>query len=95
MSMKELGKEVALSSGTLSTAIDRMEAAELVRRAPDPTDGRATRIEPATWPPAKRKKLEDALIATENDILAPLDERERAQLLEMLERVLAAREPPL
>jgi DNA-binding MarR family transcriptional regulator len=91
LSMKELGKEVALSSGTLSTAIDRMEAAELVKRVPDPSDGRATRIEPAAWPAAKRKKLEDALIATENDILAPLDDRERAQLLDMLERVLGAR----
>ena len=60
MSMKELGKEVALSSGTLSTAIDRMEAADLVRRVPDPNDGRATRVEPASWPAAKRKKLEDA-----------------------------------
>jgi DNA-binding MarR family transcriptional regulator len=94
LSMKELGKEVALSSGTLSTAIDRMEAADLVRRVPDPKDRRATRVEPASWPAAKRKKLEDALVATENDILAPLDDTERAQLLDMLERVLAAREPP-
>jgi DNA-binding MarR family transcriptional regulator len=94
LSMKELGKEVALSSGTLSTAIDRMEAADLVRRVPDPRDGRATRVEPASWPASKQKKLEDALVATENDILAPLDDAERGQLLDMLERVLAAREPP-
>src|SRR5215467_9375721 len=32
MTMTALGREVALSSGTLTTAVDRMEAAGLVRR---------------------------------------------------------------
>lgn len=94
MTMKDLGKEVALSSGTLSTAIDRMETAGLVKRAADPTDRRVTRVEPANWPAAKRKKLEDALIATEDDILVPLDAAERAIFLAMLERVLATLKPP-
>jgi DNA-binding MarR family transcriptional regulator len=94
MTMKDLGKEVALSSGTLSTAIDRMEAAELVNRTADPTDRRATRVEPANWPAAKRKKLEAALTATEDDVLRPLDDDERARLLDMLDRVLGALKPP-
>src|SRR4051812_33443929 len=71
MSMTELGREVALSSGTLSTAIDRMEAADLVRRLPHPDDRRAVLVEPAAWTAAKKKKLVDAVGGAEEALLAP------------------------
>ena len=44
LSMTELGQKAALSSGTLSAAIDRMETAGLVRREADAVDRRGVRV---------------------------------------------------
>jgi DNA-binding MarR family transcriptional regulator len=88
LSMGELGREAALSSGTLSTAIDRMEAAGLVARVKDPEDGRGVRVHAARWPTAKRERLLSTLLATEQDMLAALSERERSTLYALLSRVL-------
>lgn len=89
MTLTELGREVALSSGTLSAAIQRMEESGLVKRVADPKDGRATRVEPAAWSAGKRASLVAALEKTEDEIFSPLSAKERASMLEMLERVLA------
>lgn len=89
LSMTELGRESALSSGTLSTAIDRMEAARLVRRVPDPTDRRGTRVEAVRWPTARRERLLRTLVVTEDAMLAPLSPRERVILRNLLDRILA------
>jgi DNA-binding MarR family transcriptional regulator len=89
LTMTELGREVALSSGTLSAAVDRMETAGMVVRAPDPKDKRVVRVEPAPWPAKKRQALLDALRATEETVLAPLGKTERASLAAMLGKILA------
>jgi DNA-binding MarR family transcriptional regulator len=88
MTMTELGNEVALSSGTLSTAIDRMASARLVTRVTDLRDRRSVRIEPAPWPKARRAQLMETLRATEESLLAPLSKAERTTLLRLLERLL-------
>jgi DNA-binding MarR family transcriptional regulator len=95
LSMTELGREVALSSGTLTTAIDRMEAAGLVKRVTDPDDRRAVRVEATRWPAVQRQRLVDALLATETTMLAPLSAKERATLLSLLTRILDNLEPTL
>jgi DNA-binding MarR family transcriptional regulator len=87
MTVTELGREVALSSGTLSAALQRMEDAGLVKRSPDPRDGRATRIEGASWSASKRASLVAALEKTEDEILSPLSSKERATLAELLGRL--------
>jgi DNA-binding MarR family transcriptional regulator len=46
MTIGALGKLLDLSSATLTGALDRMEAQELVRRVPSPDDNRAFLIEP-------------------------------------------------
>lgn len=40
-----IGKKVMLTSGSITSAIDRLEAKELVRRTPHPTDQRARLVE--------------------------------------------------
>jgi DNA-binding MarR family transcriptional regulator len=87
LSMTDLGREVALSSGTLSAAVDRMEASGLVRRRADAKDRRSVRVE-ATWPEAKRKALISTLLEAESALLAPLTAKERPVLLRLLERLL-------
>lgn len=88
LTMTELGKEVALSSGTLSAAVDRMEASGLVTRVKDERDGRSVRVEPAPWPKAKRDKLAKALAETEDALFAALSTAEKTLLVRLLDRVL-------
>ena len=44
MSPKNLNGYLAITSGGLTKSIDRLEAGELVRRTPDPDDGRGTLV---------------------------------------------------
>jgi DNA-binding MarR family transcriptional regulator len=44
MSPKQLNRYLAITSGGLTKSIDRLEAGRLVRRAPDPHDGRGTLV---------------------------------------------------
>src|SRR5262245_52067913 len=46
VSAGKLATELRLSSGAMTNRLDRMEAAGLVRRLPDPNDRRGTLIEP-------------------------------------------------
>src|SRR5439155_2487094 len=67
MKIGDLQRALVLSSGTLTGAIDRMERAGLVRRAPDPDDGRAWRIEPVPMNAKRRQAIEDTLERTEDE----------------------------
>jgi DNA-binding MarR family transcriptional regulator len=87
MKVGELQRVLALGSGTLTGAIDRMEKAELVRRAPDPNDGRAFVIEPAPFEMKKRRKIETTLEGIEENSFAMLTARERAELFRLLTKV--------
>lgn len=88
MSVSELGREAALSSGTLSAAIDRMETAGLVRREADPEDGRSVRVHAVGWPAQKRERLLSTLLEAEDRALAPLSKAERKTLHALLARVI-------
>jgi DNA-binding MarR family transcriptional regulator len=44
MSPKDLNRYLAITSGGLTKSIDRLEAGRLVRRTPDPDDGRGTLV---------------------------------------------------
>jgi DNA-binding MarR family transcriptional regulator len=46
VSAGKLATELRLSSGAMTNRLDRMEAAGLVRRLPDPSDRRGTLVEP-------------------------------------------------
>jgi DNA-binding MarR family transcriptional regulator len=84
MKIGELQHMLALSSGTLTGAIDRMEKAELVRRAPDPTDARSWRVEPASFDARRRRAIEATLASIEEEGFAPLSKRERQELRRLL-----------
>jgi len=83
----DLQRELALSSGTLTGAVDRMVDAGIVRRVQDPADGRVWRIEPAAFDAKKRRAIEKALAAMEEGAFASLGARERRDLLAMLEKI--------
>jgi DNA-binding MarR family transcriptional regulator len=83
----DLQRELALSSGTLTGAVDRMEQAGLVRRVTDPEDRRVWRVEPAPIDARKRRGIQRALEGIEEDAFAMLGARERKDLLAMLVRI--------
>jgi MarR family transcriptional regulator, organic hydroperoxide resistance regulator len=83
----ELQKMLTLSSSTLTGAIDRMEKAGLVRRTPDPEDGRAWIIEPGAIDNKTRRQMESVLGEMEEQCFAPLSAAEKKQLFQLLEKI--------
>lgn len=88
MTIGELQKALALGSSTLTGALDRMEKANLVRRAPVPGDRRATRIEPAAWPEKRRNAVIDALTKTEAECFEKMTATERKDLVRLLHKAI-------
>lgn len=78
-----------VTSGTMTNRIDRLEAAGLVRRHPDPQDKRGVQVELTE----AGKTVVDAafadLLAREQDILAGLSTTESAALADLLRTLLA------
>lgn len=83
-----LQRELALSSATLTGAIDRMEKAELVRRVPVPGDRRASLIE-ARVPAKQRDKVLAAVDRSDAACFASLTAAEREELLRLLGKCTA------
>jgi DNA-binding MarR family transcriptional regulator len=86
----ELAGDIHLSSGAMTNRLDRMEAAGLIRRLPDPNDRRGTLIEPTeaghrAWDETAgtQGRRESAITA----VLAPAD---REQLNRLLRRLMGA-----
>ncbi len=86
MTIGALGKLVDLSSATLTGALDRMAAQELIRRVPSPDDKRAFVIEPCHG--AKRQRQIDAVIEQcEQQCFGQLTAAERRELLRLIDKV--------
>jgi len=83
MTIGALQKQLAVSSATLTGAIDRMEADGLVRRVPSPDDRRAFVLEPRVAP-GLRAKIEAAVQSGEDRCFRALGKRDRAELLRLL-----------
>lgn len=92
MTMGKLQRHLALSSPTLTGAIDRMEAQKLVHRVPNPDDGRAWLLEPEPAANRKRKKIDDTLEATDDACFATLTVAERRELGRLLDKCIAGLE---
>ena len=86
----QLATDMRLSSGAMTNRLDRMEAAGLIRRLPDPSDRRGTLVEPTeagneTWDHTTGTQARrEAMIAS---VLEP-DERE--ELHRLLRRLMRA-----
>lgn len=85
----QLAMHMRLSSGAMTNRLDRMEAAGLIRRLPDPTDRRGTLIEAtkdghALWErTVGTQALREAKIAS---VLDPAERKELHRLLRVLMR---------
>jgi DNA-binding MarR family transcriptional regulator len=88
----QLARQMGLSSGAMTNRLDRMEAAGLIRRLPDPADRRALRVEltDAGWQAWQAST--DAQARKEALIASALTEREKQQLNTLLRRLLLSLE---
>jgi DNA-binding MarR family transcriptional regulator len=88
LTIGRLQRFLALSSPTLTGAIDRLEAQELVRRVPSPDDRRAFVIESRIG--AKKRAQLDAVIEDgDRTCFAVLSAAERKELLRLLDKCVA------
>jgi DNA-binding MarR family transcriptional regulator len=87
--MRVMGERLQLHPTSVTNIVDRLEADELVRRLPHPTDRRTTLAEITD---AGRKRREEATTAvTEIDFgLQGLTERQTTQLTDLLAKVRKA-----
>jgi DNA-binding MarR family transcriptional regulator len=84
----QLAREMDLSSGAMTNRLDRLEAAGLIRRQPDPSDRRGLLVEltDAGW---QAWQASTGTQATKEALIASaLTEREKAQLNVLLRRLL-------
>jgi DNA-binding MarR family transcriptional regulator len=87
LTIGQLQKQLALSSATLTGAIDRLEAQELVRRVPSPDDKRVFLVEPRV-PARKRAQIEAAVEAGDKQCFSVLTATERRELLRLLAKCI-------
>jgi DNA-binding MarR family transcriptional regulator len=81
---------LVLSSGAVTNRIDRVEAAGLVERLPDPTDRRGTLV---ALTDKGREVVDQAVVAhlaNEERLLVALSAREREQLADLLRKLLVS-----
>ena len=81
-----IGKGVLLTSGSITTAIDRLESRKLVRRTGDPEDRRSRIV---TLTPAGRHLIQTAFrqhAADMEQALAVLSAPDRAELVRLLKK---------
>nr|WP_269204706.1 MarR family transcriptional regulator [Motilibacter deserti] len=88
MSPGQLAHETLVGSGTMTNRVDRLEAKGLVRRAPNPRDGRGVLVVLTPQGAARSEAALTALLARERVVLAALDDPEQQQLAQLLRRLL-------
>jgi DNA-binding MarR family transcriptional regulator len=84
-----------VTSGTMTNRIDRLAAADLVRREPDPTDKRGVLV---TLTSGGQERVDAALaglLRRERALLAGLDAAERRRLADLMRILLAPFDAPL
>lgn len=90
VSAGKLATELRLSSGAMTNRLDRMEAAGLVRRLPDPNDRRGTLVEPTPEGHAAWDRTVGAQARREALFSSVLTTAEKERLHELLRHLMLA-----
>jgi DNA-binding MarR family transcriptional regulator len=85
-----LAEHMGLSSGAMTNRLDRMEAAGLIRRLPDPNDRRGTLIEPTEAGQATWERAVGTQAMREAKFASVLDAKERDELHRLLRILMKA-----
>jgi len=90
LSAGALAEGMGLSSGAMTNRLDRLEAAGLVRRLPDPDDRRGVLVEPTDAGLAAWDRATETQAGKEALIASALSEHEKEQLHALLRRLMRA-----
>ncbi|MCX3062620.1 MarR family winged helix-turn-helix transcriptional regulator [Streptomyces beihaiensis] len=82
--MADLAQRLEVVPRAVTSVVDGLEGAGMVRRVPDPGNRRVIRIELTEHGRAALRELRSARRAAAEEILAPLDAEQRAQLTVLL-----------
>jgi len=86
----QLAGDMRLSSGAMTNRLDRLEAAGLIRRLPDPNDRRGQMIEPTEKGNAAWERTVGTQAEREQRIASVLSPTEREQLHRLLRKLMRA-----
>jgi len=92
LSPNQLQGMVLISSGGLTNRINRLEAAGLVTRHPDPNDRRGVIVRLTERGLTVADDASEHHLAAEAELLAPLSSEERVQLAVLLRKLLISHE---
>ncbi len=92
LSPTELYLGLMRTSGAMTHRLYRLERSGLIRRIPDPDDGRGLLVELTPDGLQLADRVAPEHLANEHSLLAPLTEREQAELAALLRKLLIAYE---
>jgi DNA-binding MarR family transcriptional regulator len=90
----ELARSSLITTGAMTTRLNRLEGNGLIRRGPDTADGRGVRVHLTRRGRRLAEQALDAVIAADEAFLEPLTEEERDAVAAALKLVLLRREQP-
>jgi DNA-binding MarR family transcriptional regulator len=93
LTQRQLMDQLSLSSGTISIRIDQLAGRGLVRRDPDPDDGRSVQVTLTEDGERLFNAVAPEHLANEARLVAALDPAEQAQLARLLKTLLLEFEP--
>ncbi len=85
---RDLARSALVTSGAMTARLDRLLDRGLVRRRADADDRRAIRISLTRKGERLATEALDAVLAVDEEILAPLSERQRTALAATLKRIV-------
>ena len=77
-----------ITTGAMTARLDRLERTGLIRRTPDPEDGRGVRVRLTSRGKRLAEQALQAVIAADEAFLQPLDQGERDQVAQALKQLL-------
>lgn len=86
---RDLARFAKIEQPSMAQMLARMERDGLVKRTPDTTDGRSSRIALTSLAEARLPNAREALLEGNQEVLSGFTEEEAAQLVALLTRVIA------
>jgi DNA-binding MarR family transcriptional regulator len=90
---RDLARSSLITSGAMTSRLDRLERAGLVRRTPDPADRRGVLVQLTERGERLAETSLQAVIAADEAFLEPLSRRQRAVVAAALKQLLLRSEP--